>query len=115
MAITEAYTGTESVTTTEHYLTTDTTSVSAITAAGAYQLFLDVSDMVAGDILQIRMYEKCRSGDTQRCCAEWILREVQSCPIWVSPTVILMNGWDMSLDCIAGTSITVQWSIRKAA
>jgi len=115
MAISEAYTGTESVGVTEHYLTTDTTGISAITTDGVFQLWLDVNDMVAADVLQIRIYEKCRTGDTQRIAAEWILRDVQSTPIWVSPSLILMNGWDMSLDCIAGTNITVLWSIRQVA
>ena len=114
MAISEAYSGTEAVSTTEWSLTSDTSSLGAITDDGIYQLFLDISDMVTGDELQIRIYEKCRSGDTQRIVYQSNLIGPQSPPFWVSPTLILIHGWEMTLDAIAGT-ITVLWSIRKVA
>lgn len=114
MAIVELYSGTEAVGATEHYLTSDTTSVGAVTTDGVYQLFLDLNDMVATDILRIRIFEKCRSGDSQRVIAEWILRDAQSTPSWVSPSFILMHGWDMSATALTGT-ITVLWSIRQVA
>lgn len=114
MPIAELFSGTEAVSTTEHSLTTDTSydTGDAQTTDGVYQLFLDVSDMVAGDQLQIRIYEKVRSGDTQRVAYEAILTGAQSEPIWVSPSLILLHGWDMTLDALAGT-ITVLWSIRQ--
>jgi hypothetical protein len=116
MAISEAYSGTEAVGATEHSLTTDTSydTGDAQTADGVYQVFLDVSDMVAGDELQIRVYEKCRSGDTQRVVYQETLVGVQAQPICVLPSLILMHGWDVTLDAIAGT-ITVLWSIRQVA
>ena len=115
MAITEAFAGTESVTTSEWSITTDTAGPDVETSDGVFQVFLDVSDMVAGDILRIKFYEKVQAADTQRCFHEVILREVQSTPIWVSPSFILMNGWDVTLYAVAGTNITVTWSIRKVA
>jgi hypothetical protein len=112
MAITELYTGTEAVSTTEWSLTSDSNVLGAITTDGVFQIFLDLSDMVATDILQIRVYEKVRTGDTQRIVYEQVLTDVQSIPIWVSPSLILMNGWEVTLDALAGT-ITVLWSIRQ--
>lgn len=116
MAITELISGTEAVSTTEHSLATDTSydTGDAQTTDGVFQVFLDVSDMVAGDQLQIRGYEKCRSGDTQRIFFEAILAGAQSSPIWVSPSFVLMHGWDFTCDALAGT-ITVLWSIRQVA
>ena len=111
MAVTQVYSGTEAVSTTEHSCTTDTAGPDADTTAGVYQVFLDVSDMVAGDQLQVRVYEKVRSGDTQRVVYEAILSDVQAHPVWVSPALMLMHGWDVTLDALAGT-ITVLWSIR---
>lgn len=115
MAVTQAFSGTEAISTTEWSLTTDTSydTADAQTTAGLYQLVLDLSDMVAGDRLQIRLYEKCRSGDTQRKAEEWILTGAQTKPIWIGPAVMLMHGWDFTLDALAGT-ITVLWSIRSA-
>ena len=114
MAITELYSGTEAVSTTEHSLTTDTAGPDADTTGGVFQVFLDVSDMVAGDELQIRIYEKVRSVDTQRIVFEDTLVGAQSASVWVSPSLILMHGWDVTLDAISGT-ITVNWSIRQVA
>ena len=115
MAVTQTHSGTEAISTTEWSLATDTSydTADAQTTAGLYQIVLDLSDMVAGDQLQIRLYEKCRSGDTQRVAEEWILTGAQSKPIWVSPAVMLLHGWDWTLDALAGT-ITVLWSIRAA-
>jgi len=110
--MTELYSGTEAVSTTEHSLTTDTAGPDADTTPGVFQLFLDLSDMVAGDQLQIRLYEKVRSGDTQRVVEEWILTGPQSKPNFTLPAFALMHGWDFTLDALAGT-ITVNWSIRQ--
>lgn len=112
MAFTEI-TGTEAVGATEHSLATDTSydTGDAQTTDGVLQAFLDVSDMIAGDQLQIRIYEKVRSGDTQRIVYEAILTGAQSQPIWVSPAISVMHGWDVTADALAGT-ITVNWSLR---
>jgi len=115
MAITEAFAGTESVGTTEHSLTTDTAGPDVETSDGVFQVFLDVSDMVTGDELQIRVYEKVQSSDTQRIVYQSNLVGPQSPPIFVLPSLVLMHGWDVTADCIAGTNITVTWSIRKVA
>jgi len=114
MAITEAFAGSEAVGTTEHSCTTDTAGPDVETSDGVFQVFLDVSDMVNTDVLQIRVYEKVQSSSTQRVVYECILRDAQTEPVWVSPSLILMHGWDVTLDALAGT-ITVEWSIRKVA
>lgn len=114
MAISEAFAGSEAVSTTEHSLTTDTAGPDVETSDGVFQVWLDVSDMIAGDELQIRIYEKVQSSDTQRICYQSTLVGAQGDPIWVSPSLILLHGWDVTLDAIAGT-ITVTWSIRKVA
>jgi hypothetical protein len=114
MAITEAFSGTEAVSTTEHSMTTDTAGPDAETSDGVFQIFLDLNDMVAGDQLQIRVYEKVLAASTQRIVYEAILTGAQATPVWVSPSLILMHGWDATLDAIVGT-ITVDWSIRKVA
>lgn len=114
MAIAELYTGTEAVGATEHSCTTDTAGPDVDTTDGIFQAFFDVNDMVAGDVLEIRIYEKVRSGDTQRLVDMWTLTDAQSRPIYVTPSLILMHGWDITLTAAAGT-ITVNWSIRQVA
>lgn len=108
------YEGTEAVSTTEHSATTDTAGPDTQTDEGMVQGFFDVSDMVEGDQLQIRVYEKARSGDTQRVVWEAILVGGQRDPIFATPALLLKHGWDFTLDALAGT-ITVNWSIRRVA
>jgi hypothetical protein len=112
MAISELYSGTENISTTEHSLTTDTAGPDADTTDGVIQAFIDTFDMISGDQLQVRVYEKCRAGDTQGVVYEAILTGAQSTPIFVTPALMLMHGWDITLDALAGT-ITVNWSIRS--
>lgn len=114
MALAELYSGTHAIDTTEWSLTTGTSGPDADTTDGVFQVFLDVSDMVAGDQLQVRIYEKVRSGDTQRIAYEAILTGAQAQPIWVSPSLVLFHGWDVTCDALAGT-ITVNWSIRQVS
>ena len=116
MAISEAFTGSSTITTTEYSCPNAATysSASAKTTAGVYQVFLDTSDMIPGDQLQIRVYEKCRSVDTQRTIYESILTGGMT-DTWVSPSLILMNGWDVTVTTLAGTTIIVNWSIRQVA
>jgi hypothetical protein len=115
MATFTEITGTEAVGATEHSLATDTTydTADAQTTDGYLTAVLDLSDMVAGDQLEIRIYEKVRSGDTQRIVYYTVLTGAQSQPIWVGPTLAVMHGWDVTCDALAGT-ITVNWSLRLA-
>lgn len=122
MAIAEFTSGTRAMDTTEWSMADTSTAngeafstATPLTDDGVYQLFLDLNDMVAGDELQLRVYEKCRSGDTQRIIYQCNLIGAQSPPTWVSPSLILMHGWDMTADVIAGTNITVLWSIRRVS
>lgn len=114
MAVIEAFASSQAVDTTEWSCPRDASfdSGQVQTDDGVYQVFLDVSDMIAGDELQIRIYEKVQSADTQRVVYQANLVGPQSPPVWVSPSLILLHGWDVSLDAIAGT-ITVTWSIRR--
>lgn len=114
MASSEAFAGTEAVAGTEWSCTTDTAGPDVETSAGVFQTWLDVSDMVTGDELQIRIYEKVQSGEAQRIVYQSNLVGPQSPPMWISPSLVLLHGWDVTLKAIAGT-ITIPWSIRKVA
>lgn len=114
MAISEPFTGTKAVSTTEWSLTTDTAGPDVETSDGVFQVFLDLNDMTTGDELQVTFYEKVQSSDTQRVMYRANLFDVQECKMWVSPSFVLMNGWDVTILAISGT-ITVLWSIRKVA
>lgn len=113
MAVTEIYAGSQSVTTTEHSLTTDTTGPDVDTNAGNYQVVLDLNAMLNGDVFTFRGYEKAQAGDTQRKFLEFDFAHAQSTPNWISPQFMLLNGWDFTIIKTAGTDRTITWSIRK--
>lgn len=115
MAISQAFSGTETVSTTEHSLTTDTAGPDVDTTDGIFQCFLDLSGLAAGDIFVFKVYEKVLSSSTQRVCYEVTFNGVQGAPVWVSPSLILLHGWDMTLDKISGTDRAIDWSIRSVA
>ena len=100
----------------EHSLATDTTydTADAQTTDGILTACLDLNAMVAGDQLRVRFYEKCRSGDTQRIAAQWILTGAQSQPLWFMPQQIVMHGWDVTIEVLADAAagIVVNWSLR---
>ncbi len=107
--------GTEAVGATEWSLATDTSfdSGDAQTTDGYLHVLLDLADMVAGDQLRIRIYEKARAADAQRIVHEAFLTGAQS-QLWLAPPVPVVYGWDVSCLTLAGGTITVNWSLRLA-
>jgi hypothetical protein len=112
MAISEHESGSQTTSgTTEHTLNTTTPN----TTDGVFQFVMDVSDMASTEEIEIRIKEKCRTGDTQRQIHMWKLKHVAIDPLWVSPSLILLHGWDFSVKATVGASIVLPWSIRKIA
>lgn len=109
----QAHTGTETISTTEHSLTTDNAGPDANTTAGVFQAFIDLSALAAGDEFVFRVYETVRTGDTQRLVYTATFRGAQGTPVWVSPQLILGVGWDMTLDKIAGSDRAINWRISS--
>lgn len=114
MAISEAFSGSVSISTTEISLVSGTTTLQNNTDDGIYQVFIDVANMVAGDEYLIQVKEKVTAAGTQRVIYSATLEGVQSSP-FVTPTLILLHGWDVTMDLITGTARTISWSIRKVA
>ena len=117
MAITEAFTNSQTVTGTEHSMPADATynSGSPQTDDGVFQAFIDLSAMEAGDEFEFRVYEKVSSTATQRLV--YVKNFVGTCglPLHATPSLVLLHGWDMTLKKIAGTDRSIEWSIRKVA
>ena len=114
MAITEPY-ELDGVTvgTTELSVVSGTTTLSTITTAGVYQLWVDPGNMAKADEFRIRAYEKVEAtGGTKKVFAQWSLLGVQT-EVFVTPTFILINGWDFTITKIAGTDRAFDASIRK--
>jgi len=115
MAITETSTGSRVTSATEWSLPRAAaySAASPQTAHGVYQLFVDTTSMTASDEVRIRIYEKVRAADTQEIVYTSNVVGLQTA-VWVSPSLVLMNGWDMTVVAVSGTA-TVTWSIRQVA
>lgn len=102
--------GTQSATVgTEHFLGTDPD-----TTAGVFQFVVELVNMVRGDTLEIRVYEKATgSGDTARQIQVWTITNEQIDPLFMSPALILLHGWRFSIKQTTGTSRDFKWSVRK--
>jgi hypothetical protein len=115
LAITSLYEFASSVSTTEYSLTDDSTTLQSRNSSGVYQLFMDLSNLSAGDQFTLTLYEKATSAGTQRKVEQWTFSGTQGQPIWASPSLILMYGWEFSLVCVAGSDRTISWSVRQVA
>ena len=118
MAIAESFTGAETGLTggTEHSLPRDATHniANLQTDDGIYQCFLDLSDLVAGDVTRFRIYEKVESAGTCRTLYEAWFTNAQGEPHYATPSFLLMHGWDMTFAVTTGTA-NVAWSIRRVS
>lgn len=92
---------------TEHTLT------GAETTAIAIQLWLDLTALVMGDVLRVKVKSKARSADTQRVVFQDVIAFAPTEPAWVAPLVIVGHDWDVSIEQTDGTGRAIPWSIRK--
>jgi hypothetical protein len=99
---------------TELSVLSGTTTLQTNTTAGAYQLFVDAGSMAKADEYRIRVYEKVEAtGGTKKVLGAWTLLGVQD-EVFCTPTFMLMNGWDFTIQKIAGTDRAFDASVRKA-
>ena len=92
-----------------------TTSLATDTADGVYQLFLDAGNMAKGDEYVVRLYEKVEdTGGTKKVFATFYLLGVQS-QNFVTPSFVLLYGWDMTIQKLVGSDRAFDASIRKVA
>jgi len=102
------------VSTTEVSIVSGTTTLQSVTTDGVYQLYVDASNMAKGDEFRIRVKEKAIATGAQQVVAEWTLSGAQS-QLFVTPTLILLHGWDMTIVKLAGTDRAFSASIRQVA
>lgn len=115
MAISEAFSGSFAVSTTEYDLPSASTTLSSQTTDGVYQVFLDLNALTSTEEYRLRIYEKTRSSSTQRIVEEVIISGAQTQPVYVTPALLLLHGWTVTLKKNQGTDRTIEWSIRQVA
>jgi hypothetical protein len=103
------------ISTTEISILTGTSTLTDSTTPGCYQLFVDgvAAGMAKGDVFEVRILEKVLSTGTRREIFAARMNGAQTEPL-VTPPLMLLNGWNMTLKKIAGTDRAFDASIRKA-
>ena len=93
-----------------------TTTLQTNTTDGVYQLWIDDGgNMTKTEEFKVRIYEKVEAtGGTKKVVFQATLKGVQS-EIFVTPMLILMHGWDMTIQKIAGTDRAFDASVRQVA
>ena|SRR6188508_1034666 len=115
MAITQAFLlDAVTIGSSEVSILSGTTSLQTNTDDGVYFLFVDASAMQKGDEFIIRVYEKVKSTGTKRVCFDATLSDQQS-QNFLIPGILLIHGWDMTIQKVAGTDRAFDASIRKVA
>lgn len=113
MAITEAFVDTgATIGTTEYSLPNDSTSLTARTEDGVYQAFIDCEAVTTADEFRIRVYEKVFAAGSARIIYYAAITNPQTV---VLPSLILLHGWDITVQKITGTDRSISWSIRQVA
>ena len=109
-----AYSGTLAVSTTETSLVTGATkAASGVSTLGLYELSLDLSAMVAGDQILLKVYEAILSAGTQRVIFQQQFNNIQNNPAYFTQPIILGNSWDMTLTLVSATGRSVPYAIRS--
>ncbi len=106
MSVTSNQSGSQTATiNTEHTLGT------AITTAGVYVLVVDANAMVNGDVLELRVYSKCKSGSTSRQTRIGAFANIQADPNKYSIPIPVDTECTFTLKQIAGTGRAFDWNI----
>jgi hypothetical protein len=113
-AWTVLYSGSASIGTSEYSLTDHTTTSvpKAKTDKVTATLVMDLNALVAGDSFRVTLYDKSRSGDTQRVVSNWYIYGAQAEPIFMTPPLMIGEGWDLTIKKLGGTDRTIPSEIR---
>lgn len=97
---------------TEHTLATITAT------AAVFSVVVDVANLTTSstpDILEIRVYGKARSTDSERLIKVWTMMGTQSETLWFSPPLISPHYFKVTLKQTQGTGRSFPWAVYQAA
>ena len=115
MAFRQPFIGNPTITTTEYSIVTGSTVGANSLVQGVYTAFFDFSLLAAADSYRVRIYEKATPTSTKRIVHDITVTGVQSEPIYVTPSLFLMNGWDITVVKVAGTDRAIPYSVRQVS
>jgi hypothetical protein len=81
------------------------------TAGHTYVLKVDTAAMVLGDVIELRLYDKCLSGGTERLAYVVVYQHVQGDPMKLSPPLPADIHIRATLKQISGSARTFPWKL----
>lgn len=99
------------ISTSEYFLVSDSTTATYQTEDARITGAIDFANMTAAEQYRIRIYDKVNGGSALPLW-EAYLTGVQPGPL-VLPTLMVGNGWEISVLKVAGTDRSIAWSVRK--
>lgn len=108
MAVSVATSGSQTATLgTEHTLAT-------ITAAGVYQLAVDMNAMLNGETLELKIYGKARTTDTERLMWSGVFVNAQTgAPLPLLPPLVSPHSYRVTLKQTGGTGRAYPWAVYQ--
>ena len=83
---------------------------SAKTDGRTYVLFLDLSNMAAGDVVELYVYVKVLTGSTARVLWKQYWANAQGQPVYMSPPIPAAYSVEFKLKQPTGTARNVDWA-----
>lgn len=111
MKITQTQTDAATIGSSEYFLASDSTTKVDQTDDCELDVTLDLAALAAGDQFRIRVYEKVNGG-TQAAIYDAYVTGAQP-GLRQLPRFILTEGWEVSVQKIAGSDRAIGWSLRK--
>lgn len=114
MPIAEPYTNTATIGATPFSLPNNSTTLTPITVDGVYQVWIDFAALTVTESYEVVVTEKITSGGSARDVFSAVIAGTIAQSL-VTPSLILLHGWDVQVTKLAGTDRSISWSIRQVA
>jgi hypothetical protein len=90
-----------------------TTTLSTQTTAAYYQLVVDLSEMVNGDAVELKILTKTLTGSTEQVEFSLTYSNIQVEPVVRSPMLPVLWSWKATLKQTTGSARDFDWSVVK--
>jgi hypothetical protein len=116
MAISRAYVGSATVSTTEFSLINGSTTSADLTSTGVWQPVIDWTNLDNGTVYELKWKDRITTGGPQVTVHyETIAHAQGNAPGYAMPAVTMGNGMDLSLTLVTGSATVVAWELWKTS
>lgn len=112
MAAITLTTNSATISTSEYFLASNSTTATYQTSDVILQAEIDLAAMTATETYQITIYEKVDGTNVKTIYGPVILIGAQA-RAFVAPAFIVGNGWEVGVKKIAGTDRAIPWTLAK--